>query len=173
MNAKYSINDKQNLRFAFSKSYTLPQAKEIIPIAYYDVTTNTYGNQFLNPSDNYNADLKWELFPRSGEVISVTAFGKYIQNAIARTSYASSAPSDMTYFNISDWGYIVGAEAEFRKDLYSWNNSKIYTFLNATYMHSEQEFKSENEIAKENGGKTIVFNTEKIKSRELQILLPT
>lgn len=163
LNAKYSLNDKQNLRFAFSKTYTLPQAKEIIPIAYYDVTTNTYGNQFLNPSDNYNADLKWELFPKSGELISVTAFGKYIQNAIARTSYASSAPSDMTYFNISDWGYIVGAEAEFRKDLYSWNNSKVYTFLNATYMHSEQEFKSESEIAKNNAGKTIVFNTPKDK----------
>lgn len=163
LNAKYSVNDKQNLRLAFSKSYTLPQAKEIIPIAYYDVTTNTYGNQFLNPSDNYNLDLKWEMFPKSGELISVTAFGKYIQNAIARTSYASSAPSDMTYFNISDWGYIVGAEAEFRKDLYSWNNSKVYTFLNATYMHSEQEFKSENEIAKNNGGKTIVFNTPKDK----------
>ncbi|MEY8759635.1 TonB-dependent receptor domain-containing protein [Chryseobacterium tongliaoense] len=161
LNAKYSINDKQNLRLAFSKTYTLPQAKEIIPIAYYDVTTNTYGNQYLYPSDNYNVDLKWELFPKSGEVLSVTAFGKYIQNPIARTTYATSAPSDMTYFNIANWGYIYGAELEFRKDLYSWSNSKIYTFINGTYMHSEQEFKSETELAKENGGKTIVFSKKK------------
>ncbi|SIQ74862.1 Outer membrane receptor proteins, mostly Fe transport [Chryseobacterium sp. RU37D] len=161
LNAKYSLNDKQNLRLSFSKTYTLPQAKELIPIAYYDVTTNTYGNPNLYPSDNYNADLKWELFPKSGELMSVTAFGKYIQNAIARTNYASSAPSDMSYFNISDWGYILGAEVELRKDIYSWSNSKIYTFINGTYMHSQQKFKSESQIAKENRGKTIVFNTDK------------
>ncbi|WP_312090755.1 TonB-dependent receptor domain-containing protein [Chryseobacterium sp.] len=161
LNAKYSVNDKQNLRLAFSKTYTLPQAKEIIPIAYYDVTVNTYGNPSLYPSDNYNADLKWELFPKSGELVSVTAFGKYIKNAIARTNYASSAPSDLSYFNISDWGYILGAEVEFRKDIYSWNNSKIYTFINGTYMHSDQAFKSGPQIAKENGGKTIEFNTKR------------
>lgn len=157
-NAKYSFNDKQNLRLSFSKTYTLPQAKEIIPIAYYDVTTNVYGNEFLNPSDNYNVDLKWELFPKSGELLSVTAFGKYIQNAIARTTYSTSAPSDMTYFNISNWGYILGAELEYRKDIYSWSNSKIYTFLNGTVMHSEQELKTPTELAKENGGKTAEFS---------------
>jgi outer membrane receptor protein involved in Fe transport len=53
INAKYSINDRQNLRFAASKTYTLPQPKELIPIAYYDVTTNIYGNPYLYPSDNY------------------------------------------------------------------------------------------------------------------------
>ena len=161
LNAKYSLSDKQNLRLSFSKTYTLPQAKELSPIAYYDVTTNVYGNQDLNPSDNYNADLKWEFFPKSGEVISAAAFGKYIQNPIARTTYASSAPSDMTYFNLSDYGYIVGLEVELRKDLYSWSNSKIYTFINGTYMHSEQKFKSEDEIAKENHGKRVVFTNPK------------
>lgn len=161
LNAKYSINDKQNLRLSLSKTYTLPQAKELSPIAYYDVTSNTYGNENLYPSDNYNADLKWELFPKSGELISVAAFGKYIKNPIARTTYASSAPSDLIYFNAADWGYIVGAEVEVRKDIYSWSNSKIYTFINGTYMHSEQELKSQAELAKENQGKTVVFTKDK------------
>ncbi len=158
LNAKYSLTDKQNLRFSFSKTYTLPQAKEIIPIAYYDVTTNVYGNQYLNPSDNYNIDLKWEVFPKAGEIFSITGFGKYIKNPIARTTYSTSAPSDMTYFNISNWGYILGAELEFRKDLYAWNNSKLYTFINGTYMHSSQKLKTEQELAKENGGKTAQFS---------------
>ncbi|CAA7196580.1 TonB-dependent receptor domain-containing protein [Chryseobacterium potabilaquae] len=158
LNAKYSINDKQNLRLSFSKTYTLPQPKEIIPIAYYDVTSNVYGNKNLYPSDNYNLDLKWELFPKSGEILSVTAFGKYIQNPIARTTYSTSAPSDMTYFNLANWGYIFGAELEYRKDLYKWNDSKIYTFLNATYMHSQQELKDEATLAKENDGMVAQFS---------------
>lgn len=161
LNAKYSINDKQNLRFSASKTYTLPQPKELVPIGYYDVTTNVYGNQFLYPSDIYNGDLKWEIFPKSGEVFSITAFGKYIQNPIARTTYSTAASSDMTYFNIANWGYILGAEMEFRKDLFQWANSKIYTFLNATYMKSEQELKTESEFAKENGGKIVQFSGQK------------
>lgn len=157
-NAKYSLNTKQNLRLAVSKTYTLPQPKEIIPIGYYDVTTNVYGNKYLKPSDNYNLDLKWEYFPTPGEIISVTAFGKYIKNAIAKTTYSTASSSDMSYFNLSKWGYVLGTELEFRKDVYKWNQSKIYTFLNGTFMHTEQKLKSENEISQENGGATIEFS---------------
>ena len=109
INIKYAVNEKQNLRFAASKTYTLPQAKELVPIAYYDVTNNTYGNPKVYPSDNYNGDFKWEYFPKRGEVISITAFGKYIKNPIARTTYSSASSSDMTYFNIADNGTILGA----------------------------------------------------------------
>jgi hypothetical protein len=38
------------------------------------------GNKDLYASDDYNLDLKWEMFPKSDELISVTAFGKYILN---------------------------------------------------------------------------------------------
>lgn len=158
LNAKYSLNDRNNIRFAASKTYTLPQPKELIPIAYYDVTTNVYGNPFLYPSDNYNADLKWEFFPKSGEVLSLTAFTKYIQNPIGRSTYSSASPSDMTYFNIAKYGIVAGAEAEIRKDIYKWANSKLYTFVNGTFMKSQQELKTEDEISKENGGKTAQFS---------------
>jgi len=158
LNAKYSINDRQNLRLSASQTYTLPQPKELIPIAYYDVTANVYGNPYLYPSDNYNADLKWEFFPKTGEIISLTAFGKYIQNPIGRSTYSSASPSDMTFFNIANWGYIYGAEAEIRKDIFSWDKSKIYAFVNGTFMQSKQELKNETELAKENNGKTAQFS---------------
>ncbi|WP_027377132.1 TonB-dependent receptor [Kaistella palustris] len=161
LNAKYSLDDRQNIRFSASKTYTLPQAKELVPTGYYDVTTNVYGNPFLSPSDNYNVDLKWELFGKAGEVFSVTAFGKYIENPIARTTFSTAASSDMTYFNIANSGVVAGAEMEFRKDIYKSGNSRLYTFLNATYMHSNQKLKTEAEFAKENGGKTVQFNGQK------------
>lgn len=157
-NLKYSINDRQNLRLAATKTYTLPQPKELVPIGYYDVTTNVYGNPLLYASDNYNADLKWEFFPQSGEIISLSLFGKYIANPIARTTYSTAASSDMTYFNIANWGYIYGAEVEFRKDLVKGMRSRLYTFLNATYMQSEQQLKSESEFSLENEGKVIQFS---------------
>src|SRR5690606_26151056 len=98
LNAKYSLTDRQNIRLSASKTYTLPQPKEWVPIYYYDVTTNVYGNPNLRPSDDYNVDLKWEWFAKPGEVVSLTAFWKYLMDPIARTPYSTAASSDMTYF---------------------------------------------------------------------------
>ncbi|MGS0749138.1 TonB-dependent receptor domain-containing protein [Halpernia sp. GG3] len=156
INVKYAVNEKQNLRFAASKTYTLPQAKELVPIAYYDVTNNTYGNPKVYPSDNYNGDFKWEYFPKRGEVISITAFGKYIKNPIARTTYSSASSSDMTYFNIADNGTILGAEIEIRKDIYDWGKTRLYTFLNGSYMNTNQKLNAD-KVARENG-KSIEFS---------------
>lgn len=138
-NLKYSINDRQNLRLAASRTYTLPQMKEMAPYIYVDVTETTQGNYYLKPSDNNNLDLKWEYFPKAGEVISLTGFGKYIQNPIAKTFINSSDPF-FSYLNTGDWAYVYGFEAELRKDIISFGNgSRLYTFVNATYMDSKAE----------------------------------
>ena len=60
---KYELNDKQNLRLGFSKTYTLPQFKEKAPFVYERIGQATNGNEFLYASDDYNLDLKWEIFP--------------------------------------------------------------------------------------------------------------
>lgn len=139
VNVKYSINDRQNLRLAASRTYTLPQLKEMAPYIYIDITETTQGNPFLKPSDNNNLDLKWEYFPKSGEVISFTGFGKYIQNPISKT-YINSSDPYFSYLNAGDWAYVYGIEAEVRKDLFSFGSgSKLYTFVNATYMDSKAE----------------------------------
>ncbi|WP_333853994.1 TonB-dependent receptor domain-containing protein [Epilithonimonas sp.] len=138
-NLKYSINDKQNIRLAASRTYTLPQLKEMAPYLYIDVTETTLGNYYLKPSDNNNLDLKWEYFPKSGEVISLSGFGKYIQNPISRT-LINSSDQVLSYLNAGDWAYVYGIEAEIRKDIFNFGNgSKLYTFINATYMNSKAE----------------------------------
>jgi hypothetical protein len=142
LNLKYSLNHRNNLRFAASKTYTIPQYKEIAPFYYEDVTEISFGNPYLYPSDNYNADLKWEFFPRSGEIFSITTFGKYIKNPIAKITVSSSA-NESSYANVGDWAYVFGAELEFRKDILELNNGKIYTFLNATFMESKSELNSD------------------------------
>ena len=115
---------------------------EVAPYEYEEVDELSFGNPALYPSDNYNADLKWEWFPKKGEVISVTAFGKYIQNPISRVTVNSSSNS-VSFVNIGDKGHVFGVEMEFRKDLYQNNNTRIYTFLNGTYLNTNQELDRE------------------------------
>ena len=138
---RYKVNDKNNFRFAASKTYTLPQFKERAMFVYEDVTEIERGNPMLYASTNYNADLKWEWFPKQGEILSVAAFGKYINNPINKVTIASSA-NDQSYANTGDWGYAIGVEVEARKaiiDNKGLNPVQLTVGLNAAYMQTKQE----------------------------------
>lgn len=138
---RYKMNDKNNLRFAASKTYTLPQFKERAMFVYEDVTEIERGNPMLYASTNYNADLKWEWFPKQGEILSVAAFGKYIVDPINKVTIASSA-NDLSYANTGDWGYAIGVEVEARKaiiDNKGLNPEQVTIGLNAAYMQTKQE----------------------------------
>ncbi|MBG6112015.1 hypothetical protein IWX84_002910 [Flavobacterium sp. CG_9.10] len=141
---KYELNDKQNLRLGLSKTYTLPQFKERAPFIYEEVLQVKVGNKDLYASDDYNFDLKWEMFPKSDELISVTAFGKYILNPMNEVTVSSSS-NDISYINTGDYGYVAGSEAEYRKQLLnidSDNAKKLSAGINASYLYSNQELNS-------------------------------
>ncbi len=141
---KYVVNEKSNLRFAASKTVTLPKFTEVAPFLDEDVTESTLGNPILKNSDNYNIDLKWEYFPeQSGELIAATLFGKYIENPIEKVFVASA--SNVNTFVNSDNAVIFGAELEYRKNLgnlfkveeTTWNDLNFG--INATIMHTQVE----------------------------------
>lgn len=159
LNLKYELTGNQNLRFAASKTYTMPQFKERAPFIYEDVTEIKYGNKDLYASDNYNVDIKWEMFPQNDEVMSATVFGKYIKNPINETNIASAA-NDISYLNTGDYGYAAGLEIELRKNLVYFNNNdnnKLSFGLNAAYMKTDQELNSD-KIKAETGFNTLFTN---------------
>lgn len=158
---KYTLNDKQNLRVAASKTYTLPQFIEKAPFRFEVVGESTVGNAFLNPSDNYNFDVKWELFPSSDELISVTGFGKYIMDPISKARL-NSALNDNTFVNAGDNAFVAGVEFEIRKNL--WNiedKSNLSAGFNFTYMYSEQKLDSQKVAAETNNTISVSFNDSK------------
>lgn len=142
---KYEVNEKQNLRFGASKTYTLPQFKERALFIYEDVTEVKVGNPNLYPSQNYNADLKWEYFLKNDELISVTAFGKYIIDPINEITLASST-NDISFINTGDSGHVYGIELEVRKNIFEIEGdltNKLSAGFNASYMKTDQELDSE------------------------------
>ena len=106
------------MRLGASKTYTLPQSKEISPYRYVGVNFSSQGNTKLKPSDNYNVDLKWDFNPTPTELISLTAFYKYIKNPISRIEVAS-AGGYLSYENIADHATVAGAEIEVRKNIFT------------------------------------------------------
>lgn len=142
MNLKFNLNPKNSLRLGASKTYTLPQAKEISPYRYVGVNFNSQGNPNLKPSDNYNVDLKWDFNPTPTELISLTAFYKLIKNPISRIEVAS-AGGYLSYENIADEATVAGVEVEVRKNLLvrpvggSTNGmNKLSVGLNGSYIYT-------------------------------------
>jgi hypothetical protein len=160
LSAKYELNEKQNLKLAASKTYTLPQFKERAPFLYEEVGQSYFGNPFLYNSTDYNFDLKWEYFPKGGEVISLTGFGKYIQNPINEVTVAS-ATNDISWINSGEKAVGIGAELEIRKDIFSFEGSNdkktnISSGLNVSYLHTNQDLDSE-KVKKETNGLGVAF----------------
>ena len=118
LNLRYNLNDRHALRLAASKTYTLPQAKEISPYRYVSVSFNSQGNPDLKPSDNYNIDLKWDYYISPSELFAVTGFYKYIKRPISRIEIAS-AGGFLSYENISDHATAAGVEVELKKNIFS------------------------------------------------------
>lgn len=161
LNLKYAVDDRNNIRFSASKTYTTPLLLEIAPFEYEDIDDSSYGNVDIYPSDNYNADLKWEFFPQRNELISITAFAKYIQNPIARVTVASSA-NIASFANVGDTGTVFGAELEVRKDLAKFGGNRVYTFLNASYLNTSQELDAQ-KVSDENSTVAVNFIKDKDK----------
>lgn len=158
---KYAINEKQNLRVVASKTYTLPQFVEKAPFRFEVVGESTVGNAFLKPSDNYNLDIKWELFPDREELVSVTAFGKYLVDPISKARL-NSALNDNTFVNAGDHAIVAGAEVEVRKNI--WHVEEVQTLsagLNFTYMYSEQQLDSQKVLDETNNTISVSFNHDK------------
>ncbi len=161
---KYELNETQNLRFASSMNYTLPQFKETAPFLFEGITDATVGNPYLYPSKNYNGELKWEWFPSGGELFSVAGFGKYIQDPINKFVTAS-ASDEFSYANTGGWAYVYGVEVEAKKNLFSHETesgfSRLSLAANLSLMETYQEL-DKDKVRKESKGSVIAaFNTDR------------
>jgi hypothetical protein len=79
---------------------------------------------------------------KSDELISVTAFGKYILNPMNEVTISSSS-NDISYINTGDYGYVAGAEVEYRKQLLIPILTTLSAGLNASYLYSNQELNAD------------------------------
>ncbi|MFS4454705.1 TonB-dependent receptor domain-containing protein [Maribacter sp. 2304DJ31-5] len=164
---KYALNDKQNLRFAASRTYTLPQFKERAPFLFQEeINQDSFGNPELKNSINYNFDLRWELFPTSSEIISLGVFGKLIENPI-NTFLVVSAANDLSYANTGDNATAFGAELEVRLNVLNkekeTENSVLKESLsiggNISYLNTNQELDSQ-KVSEETNLSAAFTNTE-------------
>nr|WP_298996921.1 TonB-dependent receptor [uncultured Allomuricauda sp.] len=152
LNMRYALTENSNLRASFSNTVSFPEFKETAPFVYEGVTQRVGGNPDLfggkdgsgvNFSDIYNFDVKYEWFLERGEIISLAAFGKLIQDPVNRV-IAADATGTQRFFRTGDRAEAYGVELELRKNLITdaEENALLSFGLNAAYTYTNQDLKA-------------------------------
>ena len=133
VNIKYTLSDIQQLRLSASRTITRPSFIEMAPFLYQESygSAQLRGNADLQNSYNYNVDLRYELLNDKGDMLSATAYYKYLDEPIERVQMLAGGASVHTFRN-ADNGMAAGIEIEIRKTL----TEALRVGVNGTYMYT-------------------------------------
>jgi len=134
-NLTWLLNSVSNLRFAASQTVNRPELRELAPFSYFDYNTQTSlrGNEELKQSSIQNYDVRYEIYPRSSELIAVSVFYKRLQNAIEQVIVSGVALNAERTFSNADQATNYGFEVEARKSLDFISEGLKNTMLSANY----------------------------------------
>ncbi|MFN8571147.1 MAG: TonB-dependent receptor plug domain-containing protein [Gemmatimonadaceae bacterium] len=112
-------NDHQNIRISLSQTLARPEYRELVPIKSRDVLNgdDLEGNADLQRTRIQNADLRWEFYPQSDEVISFGVFVKEFDQPIERVYHAAGATSRFVGYVNAQSASNYGVEMELRRNL--------------------------------------------------------
>jgi len=142
VNFTYSINPKSNFRASYYRTLARPEFRELAPFSFYDyeLLANQSGNPDLKRTAIDNADLRYEMYPGSGEILSFSVFYKKFTNAIESYRYDVNSTPDISYFNTAK-ATTYGIELEARKNLGFINDSQSLknttAYVNLSLIKSE------------------------------------
>lgn len=142
-NLTYSLTGRSNLRLSASRTVSRPEFREAANFSFYDFVRNVQikGNTDLERSQNTNVDLRYEIYPSNGEIISASVFVKHFNKPIELRVDAGSNVLNMIflYYN-AKYALNYGLEAEIKKRL-SFLGSQpwledLFIFANAAVIKS-------------------------------------
>jgi hypothetical protein len=125
-NLSYNISKNSIVRVAYGRTVNRPEFRELAPFLYYDykMEAGVIGNPNLKTATIDNLDLRYEVYPRPGETISLGSFYKKFTNPIENRTIITTESPQFTFIN-ADAAFNYGLELEFRKSLQGLTSSTI------------------------------------------------
>ncbi len=120
LNLTYKVSNKTNIRLSGSQTVIRPEFRELSSFSFFDfdLGATVTGNPNLERTKVSNADLRYEIYPRAGELFTVGVFYKYFKFPSELYFNQTGAGSSGTFNYVSpDNANSYGAEFEFRKKL--------------------------------------------------------
>lgn len=151
-NLSYNITDKMLVRMAYGKTLNRPEFREMAPYTFYDFEQNFIinGNPNVKIAEIKNYDVRWEYYPTSTEVMSVSLFYKKFSNPLEMyfaPGVGSGGTRSFTPNNALSAGS-YGVEFDMRKSLQNFTSSpvinKFSVVANASFIKSSIQLTPEN-----------------------------
>jgi TonB-dependent receptor len=140
VNLVYELTETSNLRAAFSQTLARPNMREISPFASFGTPNEptVLGNKDLERTLVQNYDLRYEVYPRPGELFALSAYYKNFQDPIIWLLTPKASTPEIQPANV-DQAIVFGIEAEIRKtlDFISPGLENFQFGMNVSYIFSE------------------------------------
>jgi len=142
VNLTYALTEKSNLRGSYYRTLARPEFRELAPFDYYDyeLLGNVAGNTNLKRTLIDNADIRYEIYPAAGQIMSVSGFYKHFNNAIEPSIYDQNSTPAFSYFNTPS-AVNYGVELELRHSLGFINDAaalqNMVFYVNGTLVKSK------------------------------------
>jgi hypothetical protein len=152
LNVGYNISDRSLIRTAYSRTVNRPEFRELAPFLFYqfEYEAAIYGSPTLNTAFINNLDLRWEMYPNPGEMISIGGFAKHFSNPIELNVQVTTDNPQFNFRN-ADKAVSYGAEFEFRKSLANLGLNRIMrntsVNINAAWIWSQIDIGGSNATA--------------------------
>lgn len=143
VNVAYNLTERSLVRAAYSRTVNRPEFRELAPFTYYqfEYDANAQGNDSLKTATINNFDLRWEMYPNQGEMISVGGFYKSFTNPIEVVLVNTGGLGQNFSYKNAPTAYSYGVEVEIKKSLAFLSVAKIIrnmtVNLNASVIKSE------------------------------------
>jgi len=148
-NLKYQFDKKNQIAFAYSQTYIVPDLREFTETEYfhpYDIAT-VVGNPELQHTDIYSYDMKYSHYFSSTENINIGLFYKDLQRPIEDVMRPSSSLPIYGFAN-ADNAVLYGFEVDGRKglgfvsdQLKSWYLSGNFSYTDSDVTLTEEQEK--------------------------------
>ena len=142
INLTYSLDTKNQLRLSASQTLSRPEFREIAPFQFFDYEQiwGISGETELKRTSILNGDIRYEYYPRPGELISFGLLAKHFDNPIElRMDPGSNGDRWLFNYANAEEAFLYGGEVELRKNLdFISDKLKNLTFIgNLTVLDSK------------------------------------
>ena len=147
INTTFKLNRKTNLRVSASQTVVRPEFRELTGMAFYDfeIGATIIGNPNLIRTKITNFDIRYELYPNAGELLTVGTFYKNFKNPI-ELAFNQTGVGSSTFNYIDNGGNSAktfGVELEFRKKLdFTSILRRVTAFGNYSYIYNRVKFEN-------------------------------
>lgn len=141
-NLTYKASGKTNVRIAASQTLIRPEFRELAPFEFFDfeLVAGIKGNPSLKRTRITNLDVRYELYPQSGELLTAGIFYKNFQNPIEPFLNQTGPITFNIGFGNAPEAHAFGVELDFRKKLDVIGLKNFTAFGNLAYIYNKVVF---------------------------------